>query len=129
MLNALLNLLITFLYIVVNPIQQRPLQYNHRIELPIELIQLMYGLNNLKYLFIPLIHIQIQLLLLDIVWVILKVILEHFLGCQFQEGGSGGLFQMFSLLYEGPLLGTDLAGLLSQLCGQFVGYAFWGCFR
>jgi hypothetical protein len=124
MLNAFLNLLITFFYIIVNPIQQRALQYNHRIELPIQLIQLMYGLNDFQYLLIPLIHIQIQLLLLNIVGVILKVILQHFLSCQFQEGGPGGLFQMFSLLYEGPLLGTDLAGLLSQLCGQLVGYAF-----
>lgn len=128
MLNAFLNLLITFFYIVVNPIQQRTLQYNHRIELPIQLIKLMYGLNDLKYLLIPFIQIQIQLLLLDIVWVILKVILKHFLSCQFQEGGPCGLFQMFSLLYEGPLLGTDLTSLLSQLCGKFVGYAFWGFF-
>ena len=78
--------------------------------------------NDFQDLFVPFHRVLLLHHFLSVIVEVFLVFVEYALCCQLQEGYFGGVFDLFSLLNEGPLLGPNLSGNFLYIQGQFHAY-------
>ncbi len=121
MLRPLHHIMVRLINVEVDPVQQWPLQDYHRIELFVQVIQLVNWFYNFENLLISRVQVYIKFLLLNEIH---AVIHHHFFSSHLQERRPCRLLQMFALFDKRPLLRPDLLCFFAQLKGQLVRHAF-----